>query len=392
MRYGLVLSGGGARGAYEVGLLLYLAELLKDEPFPFQILTGTSVGAIHAAFLAGVASGNWQQGAQRLAQIWHQFQFREMVQIREGIFRFFFSREKRGLFGFLDVEGFRTVVVRGIPWLNIDDAMRSGTIFALAVSATEIASGKTVVFYDCADPKVELKWQNDPRITGVRTRIGPKHVLASASIPLLFPPTPIQKKLYSDGSLRMNIPLSPALRLGADKVFVVCMRPQPEREATPDVQREVAYSSPLYLIARTLDVLFADPLERDLQQLRMMNDLVVNADTPEEKQRVQEWAMRFRGAPFRYVEPFVICPSRNLNELVLEAFRESKTLPFWFRRWLFTGETSGKLDLLSFLLFDGSYARLLMELGYQDLKARRNELEQFLFGEASHHRSRRDAG
>jgi NTE family protein len=272
-------------------------------------------------------------------------------------------------------------------------SLKEGVIRSLAVSATEIASGKTVVFYDTFDPGLSLSWPNDPRIIGEKVTIGPKHVMASSSIPLLFPPVPIGKKLYADGSLRLNIPLSPALRLGADKVFVVCMRPQPEREGKPEPEREIASASPLYLFARTLDVLFSDPLERDLQQLRMMNALVENAETPEEKNQLDEWAVRFRGATFRYVEPFMICPSLDLNNLVEDALRQSQTIPFWIKKWVLGKGSYGRLDLLSFLLFDGSYARSLIELGYSDMKERQKELEAFFFSDESlDQRPRRHTG
>jgi NTE family protein len=392
MEFALVLSGGGARGAYEVGLLLYLAEFLKEKPFPFQILTGSSIGAIHAGYLAGISHSDWQKGVERLAGIWRDLRFRDSIRLRKGILKLLFRPPQHSLFGFLNVSAFRSLVVRNIDWRGIRRSLEEGVIRAVAISTTEIASGRSVVFYDTSDPVLTLTWQNDPRIVGVRTRIGPKHVLASSSIPLLFPPVPIGKKLYADGSLRLNIPLSPALRLGADRVFVVCMRPLPEQEGKPEPEREVVSASPLYLLARTLDVLFADPLERDLQQLRMMNALIRSAETPEGKKQLDEWAVRFRGAPFRYVEPFVICPSLDLTTLVEDALRQSQTIPFWIKKWVLRKGSYARLDLLSFLLFDGSYARSLIELGYSDLKGRQKELEAFFSDAVVDQRSRRHTG
>jgi hypothetical protein len=125
----------------------------------------------------------------------------------------------------------------------------------------------------------------------------------------------------------------------------------------------------------------------------MMNALVENAETPEEKNQLDEWAVRFRGATFRYVEPFMICPSLDLNNLVEDALRQSQTIPFWIKKWVLGKGSYGRLDLLSFLLFDGSYARSLIELGYSDMKERQKELEAFFFSDESlDQRPRRHTG
>jgi NTE family protein len=374
----LVLGGGGVRGAYEAGVLLYLADHLKT-PFPFQILCGSSVGSIHTAFLAGNARENWQKGVQSLVHYWTSFELGDVFRLRRGLFKILLGKEQKS-FAFLDFDLIRKIVLRAIPWKHISSSLGEGKISALAVTATQIATGKATVFYQGGKEIPDLQYKNDPRILPIRTTIGPKHVLASSAIPFVFPPVRIGNFLYTDGSLRMNVPLSPALRFGADRVLVVCMRPPMEvreREISQE-EMEREFGTLTFLLAKTVDALLVDPLERDIENLRMINAILSSLGS-EGKETLNIHATAYRGFPYRIVEPLKICPSQSLVHLVEKALKRRQTLPLWLRLWLKKGPSwsRSKLEILSFFFFDREYIHLLIELGYEDTKTLQKEVENF---------------
>lgn len=235
-RTALVLSGGGARGAYEAGVLLYLrTELARrlGAQIHFDILTGTSVGAINAAYMAATADRVGEQ-AEELAGFWRSLRVEDLVSLRPRDL----VRAGRLLLGgpapaprphafrhggLLDTEGLERFVIQHIPWRHIRRNLTSGRVQALAVSATHVGSGHTVVFVD-SHQEVPAHWSSDPFVRHTRAAIGPRHALASAAIPMLVPAVKIGRAFFIDGALRQNTPMSPAIRLGADRLVVVSLR------------------------------------------------------------------------------------------------------------------------------------------------------------------------
>ena len=248
LKTGLVLSGGGARGAYEVGVLRYLREelprVLGYSP-RIDVVCGTSVGAINAAFFAATADEPALQ-ARKLCDAWRSLRVEEMFELslRELMraTRLLFGAEppasvagelRRG--GILNTSGMERLVVRTIPWRKISTNIAAGHLEALAVSATHVATGKTVVFVERRGGGLP-PWSRDPAVRAEAATIGPFHVLASAAIPVLFPAVAINEAYYSDGGLRQNTPLSPALRLGADRLLVISLK----HLATPSEEAQQA--------------------------------------------------------------------------------------------------------------------------------------------------------
>jgi NTE family protein len=281
-KVGFVLSGGGSRGAYEAGIIQYLrTDLAKrlGRHVPIDIVTGTSVGAINAAFLASTMEDPAAQ-CRRLIDAWRALRIEELIGLgARDLWRAttqLFGREPPpptpGSFrygGLLDTSGLERFVIKNIPWSGIERNLKSGVLHAMSVSATHIATGHTVVFVSAAGP-VPTGWSKDPFVRHQTARIGPRHVLASAAIPLLFPSVKVGDSFYTDGGLRQNTPMSPAIRLGADKMLMVSLRHvdevAPRQPTVPD-----GFPRPLFLVGKALNALMLDHTDYDLDRMKRLN-------------------------------------------------------------------------------------------------------------------------
>jgi NTE family protein len=366
-----------------------------------DILCGTSVGAIHACYLAATAHQGPNRGV-RLVDFWRSMKIEEVLPfgrrdllslprrilglrqladaMREG------SAPDR-LYGLLDTRQLERMVLRGIPWRRIHPNVVAGRLQAVCVAATEIATGRVTVFMESAERELP-GWTRDPMVVPRITRLHPTHALASASIPLLFPVVRIGSSYYADGGLRLNTPLSPALRLGADRALVIALRPTPStHEQAQQTDRGVAdYASPAFVFGKVLNALMLDHLDTDLARMRDMNELIRDgrrAFGDDFLERLNDEAYERRGQPFREIEQLVIRPSADLGILagqVLENLPEAVSRSPFFKlamRNLTPGERSAEADLLSYLLFDGEFLDPLAELGYRDARAQEEELLRF---------------
>jgi NTE family protein len=384
-RTALVLSGGGARGAYEAGVLAYLRTGLPESVrsrVRFDVISGTSVGAINACWMAATADDpKWQ--ARRLVELWSTLELEHAL----GVATFRVLRLGSMLLGgravqpgILDPTGVYAIVRNEIPWHRIGENMANGVVSGLSVSATDVASGRTVVFIQRAEPGLPA-WSRDPHVVPVRVEMGPDHALASAAIPLLFKPVAVDGTLYVDGGLRQNTPLSPALRLGADRVMVVAMRV--ERPLTGKLAETGAVSLPL-LFGKVLNALLLDHLDYDLDRLRRFNRLLEamqQSPDPTVKSRVQESMMTARGMGYRQVKDLLIRPSDDIGLVAAhhaQRIRKSGRLSgLAARLFEWAAGDGGEADLLSYLLFDGPFARDLIDMGMRDAAAHRDELIDF---------------
>lgn len=386
---GLVLSGGGARGAYEAGVLSYVFHDLAKKvgrPPKVEIISGTSVGAVNAAFLASTAE-DYARGVTHLESLWGRLQLADVMTfgLRQvaGLHRVLLGgRRPRGIF---DASPLVKLVGEGVRWRQLGRNLRHGVIKALTVSATNVPTGRAVVFID-RHPSVALPAElpNHVRVRGVR--IGPAHVLASAAIPLVFPPIRIGRELHCDGGLRLNTPMAPPIHLGMDRLLVIGVSDPGGDQGRLPADR---YPGASFLLGKVLNAFLLDHLNTDLQELERINAaLLVGIEAFGEGylDRINAVA-RARGEPVRkIVEACAIKPSVDLGLVASEHLRTHRLrfgamLGGGFLRVLDAGE-GGDADLASYLLFDGAFARALIDLGRQDAKERRDEIEAFLYAGA----------
>ena len=402
IRRAIVLSGGGARGAYEAGALSYvLGELPKRLGFVprFDVYSGTSVGAVHTCFLAAHADDP-MAGVRTLVEVWRNMSFGRVYSFGLGD-AWSFSRSLLGfvtgsgetvegksrLHGLLNTTPLERLVVEGIPWARLRRNRRTGRFAAVCVSATEIATGRTVTFIEhhAADAP---SWTNDALHVARSAKLAPEHALASAAIPFLFPTVRIGDTFYCDGSLRQQTPLAPALRLGSNRVLVVGLRHgRPVSLGEPVAEERVEQiKSASFLFGKVLDALLIDRLEYDLSQMRLVNRILragVELYGDEHLEGVNEQVKKQRGLGFRIVEDCLIRPSRDIGAIAAEHVARVRAKPdrsllgrIAFRM-LTRGSPENEADLMSYLLFDGDYASELIELGRSDAAAMEPELIRF---------------
>lgn len=406
----IVLSGGGARGAYEAGVLQFILDDLPRRMGvtpEFDIVCGTSVGAIHACFLAATADETGARG-EHLISIWDRmkvpeiFRFstrdffrlpRRMLGVRRVAQQLRDGQRPDRLYGLLNTEPLEKLVLQSIPWRGIRRNLRSGRVDTVCVAATQIATGRAVVF--CDSHRSELPpWASVANIRMQRIRLSPLHALASAAIPLLFPSVRVGARYYVDGGLRLNTPLAPAVRLGADRILVVGLT----HEMGPSVsealaqERTAEFGNPMYLFGKVLNALMLSPIEADVSRLHFVNDIldtgrrVYGEDFLEKlNSGLDPTGMR---APLKHIDDLVIRPSGDLGHIASEVVRDSPELDLgaflsMLRRTTGAGTDAKEADLLSYLLFDESYARRLIELGHHDAQAKEAELAAFFTDPAS---------
>ena len=404
-RVGLVLAGGGARGAYEAGILSYLFEDLPKHlgrPVHFDIVTGTSVGAVHACYVA--ASQQAASDGAALLDLWRSLSLdrvfalgaTDLVRVPWQLLGLgspgaLLPATDRGLPerrpGLFDTEWLEELVLERVPWPALRQNLERGDLWALAVTATEIATGRSVVFVDTKDGTFP-SWANDPFVVGRAARIGPPHALASAAIPMIFPAVRIDRAFYCDGGLRLNTPLSPALRLAADSVLVIGLRHPRKAEEQDRLarRREESIGRPTYLLGKALNALLLDRIEYDIDRLRLFNAILesgARAYGPAFLERVNEPIIAQRNAPYRIVRHCILRPSKDLGTVAAECLAHqsrSRGLRDWLSRSVvrYAGRGAfGEADLLSYLFFDRCYAEHLIELGRHDAEQAAEELVGF---------------
>jgi NTE family protein len=367
----LILSGGGARAAYQAGVAKAIAEHVPaGSPSPFKIVSGTSAGGINAAALASGA-GDVRRATSTLCKLWSELSVGDIYRVGGTHLAMTAWRLARSMFpgarwqrplALLDNAPLAALLGRVIDFPAIAHSIEAGALEAFTLTASSYQTGKSVTFC-MGGPSLEL-WERSQRVA-IRAAIGVPHLLASSAIPFLFPPTKIDGEYFGDGAMRQVAPTAPALHLGADRILVVGAA----RSGTP-IPPVVSSEAPslAQIGGHVLASIFTDALGTDLEKVRLVN--VAVRQIPFE--RLQESPM-----PLRDIAMLVLTPSVALETLALE-YRDR--LPRALRMILgrIGGTREGGEGLLSYLLFDGGFCRALIDLGYRDAQTRRVELETFL--------------
>ncbi len=402
---GLVLTAGGARGAYQAGVIKRISEIpgLAGAPSPFQIITGASAGAINGAAIAG-NSGNFQEGARLLVKLWSNLEAKDVFRtdslaLAQNAGRLVMDFAFGGLIGagrvqsLVDSSPLRGFLGEHLGQLmpGIEAAIRDGHLYAFGVTATGYHSGRAFTFIQ---GRAGHPTWNKSRRMAVPTTLTMDHILASAAIPIVFPPVALTSgnstAYFGDGALRLTTPLSPAIRLGAERLLAIGVRCQ--ESASSLLRSELSNSDdfesnlqrpPLSQICGTLmNAIFLDHLDADLDHLKRMNEFVaayqdMAAQVPARDPAVNDRPQEGVREPMRSVLPLVISPSADIAIIAKTlAHRMPRSV-----RYLLDGLGSPdaqSADLLSFLLFDSAFTRELIQLGYRDAAQRIDEIEHFL--------------
>jgi len=372
----LVLPGGGARGAFQVGVLKALAELApRGAVNPFNVLSGTSAGAVNAVVLASKAR-RFRLAAAELEAVWsgfrceHVYRTDHLTMLKSSL-HWFAAIVTGGLVGMprslLDNAPLRALLSRNIRFPAIRRALDNGWLDAVAVTAAGYSTAQSHTFFQATGEHAE--WHRTRRI-GLREDLNLDHIMASIAVPMIFEPVLIRNEYFGDGAMRQATPLSPAIHLGADRILVVGVRnetgdPQPPADESP------AYPSFAHIAGYMLDALFLDGLYSDLERMTRINQLL-DADADEEKHGVAR--------EMRPIDTMVVVPSEDLRDI---AHRHRRDLPLPLRALLrgIGGRRPGENRLLSYLLFEQSFTRELIDLGYRDAMRHREELRAFIAGE-----------
>ncbi|MDT8438141.1 MAG: patatin-like phospholipase family protein [Wenzhouxiangellaceae bacterium] len=367
IRPALMLPGGGARGAYQAGVLKAVAEQLPAAASPFPIIAGTSAGAINAAVMASHAE-DFGYGAERLAQFWGSFHCHHIYRtgwlhnLTTGL-HWLASMTLGGLGianpkSLLDNSPLAQLLERELDTDGIQRAIDSGRLDALLVTASGYATSRAVTFFQARE---SIQPWAQYRRAGVRTRIDARHLLASAALPLLFPAQCIGNEYFGDGGMRHTTPLSPPIRMGADRLLIIGTRDELQ---DPEPERIGRYPGLGEIGGYLLDVIFMDYLTNDLARLQRINRTL---------EHLPDKAPETVG--LRPVEALLIQPSEDLREI---ANRHLHRIPPSVRTLLRGVGAWGPGRLPSYLLFEADFCQELIALGYRDGHARAAEIRDLL--------------
>jgi len=392
-RTALVLSGGGARGAYEAGVLAHVFERVLPRlgtQNAFDVASGTSVGAVHAAFTAATSHLPGAERARQLVAPWlameidHVFHLRARDLLGIPLRLLGYHKRRRPVAGtvggLVDLAPLEALVERAVPWDALHENLRGPRGQALCITCTEVGSGRVTVFME-GPLSDTAPWRYDPNAFAIEAELSARHVRASAAIPFLFPAVRIGDRHYVDGGLRMSTPLSPALRLRAERILVVALKHRPEepREPFPD---EVI-TQPAFLLGKVLDALTLDQLEYELQRIGVINRLIEHGTSvygDDFIERINVAVREQRGVGFRPVRTLAIRPSEDIGRIAARCHRESGgarslgLLGELAARAASRGVPHDEADLLSYLYFDRSFTQQLVEMGREDARLREDEL------------------
>ncbi|OHC64185.1 MAG: Patatin [Rhodocyclales bacterium RIFCSPLOWO2_02_FULL_63_24] len=371
-RTALILTGGGARAGYQVGVLKAVRELLAEpRRNPFPILCGTSAGALNAASMA-VWAEDFGAGVDNLLQVWENFNAHQVYRADAAGIGISGARwlstlaagwlTRRAPRSLLDNSPLRSLLSGSLDFSRIAKAIEHGALHSVSITCSGYSSGQSVSFFQ-GRPGLET-WRRSQRV-GASTEISLDHLMASSAIPFIFPAVHLNREWFGDGSMRQVAPVSPAIHLGADKILVIGAGRMADENARP---RSEVYPSLAQIAGHALSSIFLDSMSVDLERMRRINNTL---------SLIPEQVRREKGMSLRPIEVLTIAPSQRLDHL---AARHAPALP-WPVRVLLRGIGAMNRNggaLTSYLLFERPYTKALIDLGYADTLARRDEVRHFL--------------
>jgi len=369
MRFGIVLSGGGARGAYQAGSLRALYEVCREAGnlSPFETLMGLSAGAVNAAYLAAEAA-DLDFATESLCRMWKDLRTKDVVrtdpfsitrtgirivrQLSVGGFSSWLRSEKLSL---LNTTPLSKLLANRVRFDQIEKNVATKKIHAFSVTATDYSTSLGVTFFT-GSPEIQ-PWTRVHRL-GIRAKIGVDHVMASASIPMFFPPWQIDDRFYGDGCLRNTAPLSPAIHCGATRLIVLGARRWKQVDLTPDTNIRPSIGRVLSVL---VNAILMDGIETDVERIRIINRALESAPGQ---------------SVLRNIDVFYSQPSRTLSDIAVNYVHELPPI----LRFLISGlgTPTESAEILSYLTFVPEYATILVDMGYQDIMAQKEKLVQFL--------------
>jgi NTE family protein len=371
-RAGLVLTGGGARAAYQVGVVKAVRDILGNPvKNPFPIVCGTSAGAINAVSIA-VHADNFTRAVGNLLEVWENMHcdhvYRtDLVHILRSGARWLSAvmlLSRRNPISLLDNTPLREMLDKSLPFASIQDHIDSGALYAVSVTASGYTSGQSVSFFQGGSGLEG--WERNQRI-GAAVSMKLDYLLASASLPFIFPAIKVHREYFGDGSMRQIAPVSPALHLGADRVLVVGTGRQ-----NPDTARARSniYPSLAQIAGHALNSIFLDSLMVDIERLERINRTV---------ELIPPAVLAANSIPLRPIKVLFISPSQPIERIAARFLHElPRSVRFILRP---TGAISRSgSNLASYLLFEEPFCRALIDLGYQDTASRENEVRAFFDG------------
>jgi NTE family protein len=367
---GLILPGGGARNAYQAGVLKAIADMLpEDIENPFPVICGTSSGALNAVLLASSAT-RFREGVDRLWGIWSNFHVGKVFKV-DGWTAFVSAWRWSTAFllggvvknqpaSVLDNTPLRELLERHIRFARIQQAIDSGALRAVSVTASGYTSGLSVSFFQGMG---ELSPWRRTRRSGQPTELTLNHLMASSAIPVLFPAVKLRNEYFGDGSMRQTAPLSPALHMGANRLLIIGVR-NTKQDLPPDDERDIRYPSFGQISGYIFDSLFMDSLDADIERLRRINHTITET---------KEKRVVYGETQLRQIDYLVITPSRDVRDIVEKYIGNFPRSVRILLKGIGALTREGR-PLMSYLMFDAPFCKELLDMGYQDGLAAREQI------------------
>lgn len=372
MKTALILSGGGARAAYQVGVLKAIAELIPDTGHsPFKIICGTSSGAINAAKLASEAD-HFHGSVANLEKLWSNLQSHDVhrvgpASIAKNLIKLFASFFHSGLssgppLSILDNEPLRQLLIKNVDMHRLKHMVQCGELHALCLSALGYTSGHNISFIEGHD---SVEGWKSARRCGIKTSLNIDHILASAALPAIFPAVRINREYFGDGALRQTAPLSSALNLGAKKLFIIGV----SGNAKESYQRDTVFHSPSFaqVISQLINSAFIDSLEEDVDLVRRINTF---------SKALKKEARRELNV--NTVDLLLIEPSIKFDELAGQYIHNLPPTMRGLLKIIGANPAGGGSSLASYILFDREFCSLLIKSGYEDAMSQAEEICEFI--------------